>query len=47
MVIYKIVNPANYIHTIVANNLYLAIQTAKKLDCFKYKESEYKILNKK
>ena len=47
MVIYKIVNPANYIHTIVHYNFYLAIQAAKILDCYKYKESEYKILNKK
>ena len=47
MVIYKLVNPENYIHTIVAVNLYLAIQMAKKLDCFKFSERDYKYLNKK
>jgi 3-dehydroquinate dehydratase len=46
MVIYKIINPANYTHTIVAINLYLAIQTAKKLDNYKYSEREYIYLKK-
>jgi|688.fasta_scaffold1365932_2 hypothetical protein len=47
MVIYKLVNPENYIHTIVAVNLYLAIQMAKKLDNYKFSERDYKYLNKK
>jgi hypothetical protein len=47
MVIYKIINPEYQIYTIVSINKYLAIQTAKKLDNFKYTESQYKILNKK
>jgi len=47
MIIYKIINPEYTIYTIVAMDQFMAIQTAKKLDNFKYLESQYKILNKK
>ena len=47
MNIFKIINPEYQIYTIVAIDRFMAIQTAKKLDNFKYLESQYKILNKK
>jgi hypothetical protein len=47
MIIFRIINPEFQIYTIVAMDKYLAIQTAKKLDNFKYNETQYKILNKK
>ena len=47
MRIYKIINPDNKIHKIIAYDKFMAIQTAKRLDNFKYSESQYKILNKK
>lgn len=44
MKIYKVVNPENFIYAIVANDKFEAIQAAKKIDCFKWSESEYKVL---
>lgn len=44
MKIYKVVNPENFIYAIVANDKFEAIQAAKKIDCFKYSEPEYKVL---
>ena len=46
MNIYKIINPEYQIYTIVAMDRYMAIQTAKKLDNFKFTETQYKILKK-
>jgi hypothetical protein len=44
MRIYKVVNPENFIYIIVANDKFEAIQGAKKIDLYKWTESEYKVL---
>jgi hypothetical protein len=46
MTIYKLINPNKEIIIIVAPNLYEAIQQAKKTDNYKFKESQYKKLEK-
>lgn len=47
MKIYNIINPEKKIHKIIAFDKFMAIQTAKRLDNFKFTESQYKIKNKK
>ena len=44
MKIFKIVNPENFIYAIIANDKFEAIQAAKKIDTYKWSESEYKVL---
>ncbi len=47
MKIFNIINPDLKTHKIIAYDKFMAIQTAKRLDNFKYTESQYKIKNKK
>jgi hypothetical protein len=43
MKIFNIINPENKIHKIIAYDKFMAIQTAKRLDNYKYSESQYKL----
>lgn len=47
MKIYQLINPNNEILTVIAADLFQAIQAAKKIDNYKYSESEYKHNKKK
>ena len=42
MPIYQLINPENKTLTVIAEDYFCAIQAAKKLDNYKYSESEYK-----
>ena len=46
MKIFNIINPDKKIHKIIAYDKFMAIQTAKRLDNFKYSESQYKLKKK-
>jgi hypothetical protein len=46
MNIYKLINPNKQIIIVVSNNLYEAIQQAKKTDNHKFHEFEYTLLKK-
>jgi hypothetical protein len=46
MKIYQLINPNNEILTVIAADLFEAIQAAKKIDTYKYSESEYKLKKK-
>jgi hypothetical protein len=46
MKIFNIINPEFKIHKIIAYDKFMAIQTAKRLDNYKFSESQYKLKKK-
>ena len=46
MKIYQLINPENKTLTVIAEDFFVAIQEAKKLDNYKFSESQYKLKKK-
>ena len=46
MKIFNIINPELKIYKIIAYDKFMAIQTAKRLDNYKYSEGQYKLKKK-